>query len=80
MHEFPVQGESLLSASVALWLLCAAVEVYIRAKFCAEIKQKMAATTRKVTANSFCSFPPLLELKEAVKLVPHFEPSIEICG
>lgn len=75
-----VRGTSGLSASVALWLLCATVDVHIRAKFCAGIRQKMAATTCKGTANTFYLFLFLLELKEAVKLVPHFAPSIEICG
>ena len=65
---------------MVLWLLCATTEVYIRAKFCAEIKQKMAATTCKGTANFFYPFLSLLELKESVELVPHFAPSIEICG
>lgn len=55
---------SCLPASVALWLLWAAAEMFIRAKICVAIKQEMVATTCKGTANSFQPFPSSLELKQ----------------
>lgn len=69
---------SCLPASVPLWVLWAAAEVHITAKICAEIKQEMAATTCKGTANSFYPSSSLLELKEFTKSIPHFAPSKKI--
>lgn len=74
------RGISGLSASVALWLPCATVEVYIRAKFCAEIKQRGAATPCKGTANSFQPFQSFIEVKKAAQLLPHFAPYVDRCG